>query len=502
MLLLVVLSACSSAPPLALPAKQVTLIVDGDEQAVETEADTVGQLLKEEQVTLGTLDRVTPAEVSALQTSMIVTVVRVTQTTDIITQTTPFNRQVVRDANIPEGETQLLQTGQAGTVERHYRITFEDGEEVERALVKEVSVTEPRDEVRLIGTKGQLQNIPITGTLAYLSHQDAWVVRHSTFQSRPLTSLGDLDGRVFELSPDGSQLLFTRAATETDSLNELWLVRTTEASPKPIPLNSKSILWADWAPDGETIAWTTAETQAQAPGWRGQNDLWQATLTQRSTLISRKQILKPAAGGGYGWWGTRYAWAPDGTSWAYSRPESVGIVNRADGEVTELIEFPVFRTFSSWSWNPTVAWSPDGHFLTTGVHVTDGSDEPEESPIFNLLQIATPEAYSATIAIEVGMWTAPHYSPNGDTLLFGRAVIPYTSATSRYTLYLADRDGSDQQLLYAPEDGGLELPEWTWSPDGQGIAFIAYGDVQRITPDSTVVETLTEDGSVTRIEWR
>ena len=52
--------------------------------------------------------------------------------------------------------------------------------------------------------------MPITGTLAYLSNQDAWVIRGSSFQVRRLTNLGDLDGRVFALSPDGAYLLFTR----------------------------------------------------------------------------------------------------------------------------------------------------------------------------------------------------------------------------------------------------------------------------------------------------
>lgn len=501
------LGACSSAPPIASPPIEVVLIADGQTETIETEIETVSELLRESGIAIGEWDRVNPPEVSALETGMTIRVIRVRQETEIITQTIPFGRQVVRDANVREGESRLLQSGQVGRVERHYLITYEDDTESDRALVREVLVQKPQDEVRLIGTKGQRQNVPIVGTLTYLSNQDAWLMRDSSFQTRRLTSLGDLDGRVFTLSPDGERLLLTRTATETDVLNELWIVATTEAAPNPVPLNVKNVLWAGWAPDDEIMAWTTAEVQAQAPGWRGQNDLWQARVTRQNTLASRREILSPEAGGGYGWWGTRYVWAPDGKALAYSRPESVGLVTLADRDTTTLLTFPAYRTFSSWSWNPEVAWSPDGLFLATLTHHGEGLEKPEESPVFNLVQIAAEGNYSATLAVEVGMWAAPHFSPDGQWLLFGRAVVPYQSSTSTYNLYLADRDGSGQMQILAPGAAELELPLWRWRPDGQGIAFVARGDIYwlPLNPEAEAADSvtaLTEDGGVTMLAWR
>ncbi len=500
------LGLLQSCTPPALPSSsyRVTLVADGREQTIETAGGTVSSLLSEAGILIGPLDRVTPPETTALSDLLTVTVVRVEQNSLVITQTLPFGRQVVRDASVPAGETRLLQTGQSGILERHYRITLEDRREAERVLVRDVVVQPPRDEVRLVGARPQLENVPITGTLAFLSNQDAWVMRESSFQRRGLTVLGDLDGRVFTLSPDGRYLLFTRGVTESDHLNSLWLVATTEAAPNPIPLNVSDLLWAGWAPKGRSIAWTTAEVTEQAPGWRGTNDLWTADVTDPEHAGVAAQGARSGSA----------AVAMDGgarvtrgrlkvtrspsvalTAWASSRSR--------DGEMTQLLEFPAFRTFSSWSWNPALAWSPDGELLTTVVHDGGTGDKPEESPLFHLVTLSPAGDLTATLSLEVGMWAAPTYSPDGERLLYGRAIIPYQSATSLYTLYRMDRDGSDQHPLYAPASGeGLEIPEWVWSPDGATIAFVQSGDIFVLNVASGAAESLTDEGTVTALRWR
>ncbi len=502
MVLLLLIAGCATPLALAPQRTRVTLVADGKQERLETDATTVRALLQSAGVTIGELDRVSPPEVSALVDGATVTVIRVTQSTFVVTQTLPFEKQIVRDATVPAGESRLLQSGVPGFLEYHYRITLEDGVEAERALIQEKMVQEPRPEVKLIGTRAQVQNIRVTGTLAYLNNQDAWILRDSSFQRRRLTYFGDLDGRVFALSPDGQRLLFSRATTETEQLNELWVVRTTVASAEAVPLNLPDVLWADWAPSGEAIAWSTAEVLEQAPGWRGNNDLWQGPLSEQEILGSRRQLIEPEAGSGYGWWGTRYVWSHDGSTLAYSRPDSIGVVNARNGERTVLFTFPAFRTFSSWAWNPDVKWTHDGDFLLSVIHVASG-DNPEESPVFNLAIIEQTGAYSATLALEVGMWAVPQASPEGDHLLFGRAIMPYESATSRYTLHLIDRDGSNQRLLYGGESGnGLALPVWTWSPDGTTVAFIEFGDIYVLEQGEAVAERVTDEGDVSQIRWR
>lgn len=496
-----VLAACTP-PTLPNLEHTITIVADGERQQLTTGAGSVRQVLGEAGIELGDLDRVSPPEVTTIQDDITITVVRVSQTTKVIAQILPFERQVIRDATIPEGESKLLQSGRSGTIERRYLITFEDHVEIDRILIEERIIDEAQNEVRLIGSKPQLEQIPITGTLAYQSNQDAWLIRDHTFQRRRLTHQGDLDGRVFSLSPDGQLLLFTRAATETDRINDLWIIRTSQASPNPVPLGLTNVLWADWSPDGATLAWTTAEPTDTAPGWRGQNDLWTADLSQQNTLVSRRQILEAEAGGGYGWWGTRYTWAPDGEYLAFSRPESMGVVAISTREQSTLMRFPAFRSYSSWTWNPDITWSPDSNFTSAVVHIPSG-EEPEESPVFNLLSLEAEGAYSGTLAVEVGMWAAPRFSPDGDQILFGRAIVPYQSANSHYTLHLIDRDGSNQRTLYAPDDGtGLEVPVWSWSPDGLMVLLIRFGDLYLLPIDGDAIQPITDEGNVTHVSWR
>ncbi len=500
LVLLLLLSACT---PLPEPAHRVILLADGEKRVLETDATTVGEVLEEAGVELGALDRVRPPETAQVEEGMTITITRVLQQTETITETLPFGRQVVRDAGLPQGEQRLLQRGESGLREKVYRITLEDGVEVERALVSERIVREPQDEILLVGTQPPLSTEAITGTLAYLAHQDGWIVRAGDAPRR-LTSLGDLDGRVFTLSPDGSRLLFTRAVTDGEHLNDLWLLSTLRPDAKPVPLGVSDLLWADWSPDGTTLAWTTAEVQDAPPGWLGHNDLWTGRLGEHETLIARRQRIAPEAGGGYGWWGTRYAWSPDGERLAWSRPDAVGLFDLRSGERTTLARFAPFRTHSSWAWSPSVDWSPDGRFLATVLHgpsPTGGS--AESSPVFDLWLLEASGAYSASLATEVGMWATPRYSPDGTALLFGKARIPYESQNSTYTLCLMDADGSDRRCLYPPEEeNGLELPFWRWSPDGKAIIFIEQGDLCLLDPQSGAPGRLSEGGEVTAFSWR
>jgi len=502
------ISACATPPALPTTRHQVNLVADGHEQTVQTGATTVRALLDEHNIVLNGLDRVEPPEVTAVRDQMTVRVTRVEQQTYVMTQTVPFERQTVRDIAVPTGENRLLQAGQPGLIEREYRVTYENHVETERILLKEHLVQPPQAEIRLIGARPQLENVTITGTLAYLANQDAWVIRESSFQRRRLTSLGDLDGRVFSLSPDSQLLLFTRSVTQSEHLNELWLVSTTEATPNPVPLNLADVLWADWRPPGQPggqlVAWSSAEVVEQAPGWRGNNDLWTATLTDKNTLTARKQVLEPTSGGGYGWWGTRYAWSPDGATLALSHPDGVGLVDVRGATVTPLLSFAPFRTFSSWAWNPSLSWSPDGELLSTVIHVgSTVAETGEESPVFDLAIISPAGTVSGTLATEVGMWATPRFSPDGGRLLYGRATVPYQSATSTYELEVIDRDGSNRATIDMPQPhAGLDLPEWVWSPDGNQIAYIEFGDISVLDLSTGTTRTLTNEGGAAALRWQ
>lgn len=214
-LCLCLLAACTLRPTLLQPPA-VTLVADGQTRTLRSgTALTVRDLLAEASIALDADDRVEPAEPTLIEDGLTVRVVRVEEHTESERSEVPFERRTVRDASVPAGETRLLEPGLTGVEELTYRITIEDGVEVARQFVRRRTVSEPRDEVILVGIQAELEPVVITGTLAFLANRSAWVIRASSRNQRRLTYQGDLDGRVFALSPDGAYLLFTRVETQT-----------------------------------------------------------------------------------------------------------------------------------------------------------------------------------------------------------------------------------------------------------------------------------------------
>ncbi|MFQ6101296.1 MAG: G5 domain-containing protein [Anaerolineae bacterium] len=511
-LLLLSLAACAPAN-----SRTVTLIADGETRTLVTEALTVRDLLAEAGVTFDEDDRVVPVEPTFVEDGMTVRVIRVEVRSETEQREIPFERQTVRDASIPAGETRLLEPGVTGIEELTYRVTFKDGVEVERRLMRTVTLQEPRTEVILIGVQPELKPVPITGTVAYVANHNAWVMQTTSPNQRRLTHTGDLDDRrVFALSPDGSYLLFTRVPTETNEtapLNTLWMIETAIADAKLVQLDAESVLWADWAPECEgmptgygcRIAYTTGTPAEGNPGWKAENDLWVALPRARDGwLLSRRRIVEPSAGGAYGWWGTTYAWSPDGRSLAYARADEIGVIHASNGAQTPLVRFPPYRTYASWVWTPTVSWSSEGKFIVTTLHGPAPTGEAaEDSPVFDVWALAADGTITAELNSEAGMWAAPAYAPEGDYVAFGHARSPYASQTSGYDLYLMDRDGSDRRLLFPPaEEIGLEYPEIAWGPGGDCLIVLYQGNLYLIQLTDGEVHQLTDEGGVTAVRWR
>ncbi|MCX7682985.1 MAG: G5 domain-containing protein [Anaerolineae bacterium] len=493
----------------------VTLIADGTTRVLTTEALTVRDLLTEAGIALDEDDRVSPVEPTLLEDGMTVRVTRVEVRTQTEQREIPFSRQTMRDASIPAGETRLLEPGLSGLEELVYLITLEDGVEVERRLVRQVTLREPRAEVVLVGVQAEQKPVPITGTIAYVGNRNAWVIQTVSPNRRRLTHSGDLDLRVFTLSPDGSHLLFTRVPTETGPglpLNTLWLIATTTADAQPVPLKLTNILWADWDPrcrptspnESCRIAYSTGVTVEGSPGWRAENDLWTARVRLRDGRLSdQRRFVEPSAGGSYGWWGTTYAWSPDGRSLAYARADAVGLVRLSDGRQTTLASFTPFRTYAPWVWVPSLSWSPEGNFIVTTLHgPSPAGGAPEDSPVFDVWALAANGAFTAELVSEAGMWAAPTFAPEGELIAFGYARSPYASQTSGYDIYLMDRDGSDRRPLFPPEgELGLNYPAFTWGPGGDRLLLVYQGNLYLVTTDGTA-QRLTDEGNVAAVRWR
>ncbi|MDY7041656.1 MAG: G5 domain-containing protein, partial [Chloroflexota bacterium] len=404
--------------------QDVTVLADGQRRIISTEARTVRDALQEVGIALGELDRTEPDLWVEIEPAMTITVVRVEERFITERQVLPFAHRTVKSEGIPEGETRLIQLGANGEEEIAYKITFENGVEVSRVEVRRTVLNEPVDEIMVVGATGVADSVPIQGTLAYISAGNAWLMRGASGGRRALTTEGDLDGRIFDLSADGHRLLFSRRGGDelTAPLNTLWVITTTVVGEEAYPLGIEGVIYAQWSPDETQIAYSTAERTSGSPGWKANNDLWIAPFPVRSRPqrvitttngltqtvsggIVATQVLSASFQGAYNWWGPSFAWSPDGQYLAYATADEVGLVDVDRRELTPLKQFPPFRTYSEWVWTPTLSWSPDGRFVLCTLHNPGGGgDVPEDSQVFDVWALGTDGELGTRLAAEAGMW--------------------------------------------------------------------------------------------------
>src|SRR5512136_1778997 len=111
--ILLVLAACG---PGRLPEQvNVSLTSDGETQALLLpQGSTVRDALRSASVTLAELDRVRPPETSLLSSGLVITVTRVIETSEVVTQTEPYQTQSMTDYALKPGEAQIIQPGRNG----------------------------------------------------------------------------------------------------------------------------------------------------------------------------------------------------------------------------------------------------------------------------------------------------------------------------------------------------------------------------------------------------
>ena len=486
----------------------VKLIADGEIHPLALpQGQTVRDVLKLQSITLGELDRIRPPETTPLQDSMSITVTRIVQQSQIVTQVIAFNTQVIPDTALPAGQRQIQQAGHNGTLQITYRATYADGQLSSRDEIDRQVIDPPMAEIARVGLQ-DFSTTTFSGTLVYLSNHNAFVMRDFSTNKRPLTTQGDLDGRVFTLSPDGHWLLYTRSVTAT--LNSLWIVDTTLAKAEARSLKINGVLWADFSPDGKSIAFSHAEAAPGQPGWRAYNDLNIASFNKGQPGPT-KTIVPASAIAQYSWWGTTYDWSPDSKWIAYANTEAIGVISPT-AKITKSIEiarFSAYNTQSTWAWTPIVSWSPDDRFIVATIHAPSPTgDSDENSPAFDINAIATDGIFNIRLINNAGMWAAPRWTSKdiaSSKIIFGEADTPFASDVSRYRLFIMDRDGSNHTLLFPAADSiGLDgLPDYDLSPDNKSLIVVYQGDLYMIDITSSNITTrrITAEGTASHPKW-
>ena len=494
----------------------ITITADGTSSEVNvTDGSTVTQALQTAGVIPGNLDRTEPPFYTVLSNGDHIKLTRVEEIFETEQVVVPFERQIVRNETLPEAETRLVQAGVNGLEEITYRRILEDNLEISKSAVKTLILNEALPEIVMVGAQSSFTPLNTPGTLAYLAGGNAWIMEGSTASRRIIVSSGDLDGRIFALSPNGEYLIFTRKSKKpaSEEINTLWTVRTKNLDPKPIFLKASNVVhFAAWIPGTNSVAYSTVEPRSTAPGWQANNDLYRVSITGGGP----RKLLDANSGGVYGWWGMSFAYSADGRL-AYARPDGIGLVDQDGGYLKPLLEITPLNTHSDWAWIPPIIWGADGKSLYFVTHAPAPAPiTSEESPFFDLSATSFSNEVTVSIVDSSGMFSYPSVSrvkSNGKEksyqIAYLQSIFIEQSETSRYRLIIMDRDGSNSRIIFPPADsGGIEpqIPVWSPAPlDGQKGDFIAVvyqGNLWLIDSGSGETYQVTGDALINSIDWK
>ena len=494
----------------------VVIIADGATREVTIKAgSTAMQALQSVNITPGNLDRSEPPYYTVLNNGDTVKLTRIQEVFETKQATIPFERQIVRNETLPEGEMRLVQAGVNGLQEITYRRILEDNIEASKSAVKTVVLSEALPEIVMVGAHSSFTPLNISGALVYLAGGNAWIMEGSTANRRVLVSTGDLDGRIFKLSPNGEYLIFTRKSKKpaSEEINTLWAVRTTSVDPKPVWLKASNVVhFAEWIPETNSVAYSTVEPRATAPGWQANNDLYRVSLADGTS----RKMLDANSGGVYGWWGMFFAYSTDGRL-AYARPDQIGMVDQDGGYLKPLLDITPLNTHSNWAWIPPITWGADGNTLYYVSHAQAPVPvSSEESPFFDLSAISFSNDAHVAMAESAGMFAYPVASPsrwNGREryyqIAYLQTIFAEQSDTSRYRLMIMDRDGSNRKVLFPPTDAsGIEPQTPAWSPEpvegqaGDFIALVYQDNLWLVDSGSGESYQVTGDGLTSVIDWK
>ncbi|MGE5221409.1 MAG: G5 domain-containing protein [Omnitrophica WOR_2 bacterium] len=517
-----IFSSCS-APQAAQGDIHVTVSADGHEKKVNLiPGSSVQDAISAAGLTLGSLDRSEPPLYSVLADGDSIRLIRVREEFKLEQALIPFEHQVIKNETMTEGESRLVQAGVNGLQEITNRWVLEDGKEIASAMVKSVVIKEALPEIIMVGSQAPFAPFPVPGKLVYLLGGNAWVIEGSTGNRKPVVTTGDLDGRIFSLSPDGAWILFTRRSQKEGTINTLWAAKLGENSGQMVDLKITNIIhFADWKPGSTyTIAYSTVEPRASAPGWQANNDLRLISMDKSGVVKQLPPILDTNMGGNYGWWGMSFAWSPDGSRMAYARPDGMGLVDMDKKTLIPLINLTSLQTGGDWAWVPGLAWGQDGKALFTVDHVAaPGEGSPEQSPLFDLAAVPLTGGHPVHLVTQAGMFTYPLPSgflenargENASTVAYLQAIFPTQSESGRYRIALMDRDGSNRHILF-PEDGAPGLDpqvEWgAWSPapltdsGNYALAVIYQKNLWLVDVLTGSARQITGDALVNRVEWK
>ncbi|WP_099224445.1 G5 and 3D domain-containing protein [Listeria costaricensis] len=212
-------------------AIELTLKNGDKNETVWTTKNTVGDLLAEKNITVDGDDRVSPAKDTKLTSDMNIEVAYVDKKSEEKVEQIAFDTVYKDDANLEKGQEKVVTEGKNGEKKVKYDVTYENGKEVKRDRVSEENVSDKQDKVVARGTKEAVQTVAATSS----SNASTQTVSHSDSSAAPS------GGKTFTMESTAYSGGGTTATGINLSANPG--IKVVAVDPSVIPLGSK--VWVE-----------------------------------------------------------------------------------------------------------------------------------------------------------------------------------------------------------------------------------------------------------------
>lgn len=134
-------------------AFQVSIDYAGEEQKVWTTGGTVEEILAENKLEPKKADKLVPSSQTKITDEAEIKVTEVETKNITEEETIDYKTEKKKDSELKKGKEKLIQEGQTGSVEKTYKIVYENGKEVKRTETDKKVLEKPKSEIIAIGTK-------------------------------------------------------------------------------------------------------------------------------------------------------------------------------------------------------------------------------------------------------------------------------------------------------------------------------------------------------------
>ena len=140
-------------------AINMEIAIDGKNLKIDSAEDSIAQMFASEKITLDDYDKVFPSRDEALTQGLKVSVVRVK--TELVKETKSIAFATIQKLNndMEKGLSKILQEGQTGEEEITTKVVYEDGKEIARQVVSQVTNKQPVQKISATGTLGSVPNV-------------------------------------------------------------------------------------------------------------------------------------------------------------------------------------------------------------------------------------------------------------------------------------------------------------------------------------------------------